>query len=274
MIDPSVDSRIQAPQTVTEHVNTIYERLYGKAIKPEAKVLAATEAGNAISGFTPWAGGYLTTGVSRDHTIGAFQLYLSGGANMFPFFNQGAVYGIDSINHIDAGLYGNGVTPGAVSNTFLGRLQVGTGITATTRWKIVYKGPFHAGAIQIGVDLGRTTFVEDAYKLEIIGLHRWNAGTGKFDTNTLVADWATFKTFLGINGTTRAIDPSIITRTVERNRRVHMFDVVRTLCFGKSLIYKVNGDGVELNQETRDYGAYKGWGLNIIQGKKIVWTFL
>lgn len=269
-IDPKIDPRIMAPNNVSQEVNTIYDDLYGKAIKPEAKVLAATESGNAITGLTTWQGGYLLSGVARDHTQGAYQLYLSGGANMFPFMNETSTYGADSINHIDKGLYGDGVTSGSANGNFVGRLQVGTGNTATTRWKVIYKGPYYSGAIQIGDNLGRNTYVEDAYKLEIIGLHRWNNSTGKFETNSLAADWALFKTFLGINATTRAIDPTLNTRTMVRNRRVHMFDTVRTLVFGKSLLYKINGDGVELNQETRDYGAYKGWGMNVVQGKKIV----
>lgn len=266
-VDPKVDPRIMAPNNVDQQVNTIYDDLYGKAIKPEAKVLAATESGNAITGLTPWTAGYLLAGVTRDHTQGAYQLYVSSGADMFPFFNDTATYGADSINQIDKGFAAGGASTG----TFLGRLQVGTGITATTRWKITYKGPYYSGPIQIGDNLGKNTFVEDAFKLEVVGLYRWNNSTGKFETtNSIVADWATFKTFLGINGTTRAIDPTLITRTMYRNRRVHMFDTVRTICFGKSLIYKINGEGVDMQQETRDYGAYKGWGLNVIQGKKIV----
>lgn len=269
-IDPKIDPRIKAPNNITEQVNTVYDDLYGKAIKPEAKVLAATEANNAITGLVPWTGGYLLTGKTRDHTQGAYQLYLSEGANMFPFFNEDSTYGKDSINHIDKGLYGDGVTAGSANGNFVGRLQVGTGKTATTRWKIVYKGPYYAGSIQIGNNLDRVAFVNDTWKVEVIGLHRWNNSTGKFDANTIAADWATFKTFLGINGTTRAIDPTILTRDAVRNRRVHMFDTVRTLLFGKSLMYKVNGEGVDLQQETRDYGAYRGWGMNVIQGKKIV----
>lgn len=271
-IQPDVDIRTMSPNNVKEQVNTIYDELYGKAIKPEASVLAATESGNAITGLTSWAGGYLIAGVTRDVTQGAFQLYISSGANMFPYFDGTASYGADSVNHIDNGYYNSGGIVGAFTGVYLGRLQVGNGITATTRWKIVYKGPYYAGAIQVGTQLGTGTFTEDAYKLEIIGLHRWVPGSNAFAANpsTLSADWATFKTFVGINGTTRVIDPTLVDRVYMRNRRVHMFDTVRTLIFGKSLLYKINGEGADFQQETRDYGAFSGYGLNVIQGKKVV----
>lgn len=271
-IDPKIDPRIQSPHNVKEQVNTIYDELYGKAIKPEASVLAATELNNVITGLTSWAAGYLVSGVTRDVTQGAYQLYLSSGANMFPYFDGTGNYGNDSVNHIDNGYYNSGGTVGAFNSTYVGRLQVGNGTTATTRWKIVYKGPYYAGAIQIGTNLGTGTFVEDAYKIEVIGLHRWVPGSNAFAANpsTLAADWATFKTFLGINGTTKTIDPALVDRAYMRNRRVHMFDTVRTLVFGKSLLYKINGEGVDFQQETRDYNAFSGYGLNVIQGKKIV----
>ena len=107
-IDPMIDPRVQSPINLKEYVNTVYDDLYGKAIKPEATVLAATESGVAITGLTSWAAGYLVSGVTRDHTQGAYQLYLSGGANMFPYFDGTANYGADSINHIDAGCYNSG----------------------------------------------------------------------------------------------------------------------------------------------------------------------
>ena len=115
------------------------------------------------------------------------------------------------------------------------------------------------------------TFIEDAYKLEIIGLHRWNNGSGKFEAaNTLAADWATFKAFLGINAATKVIDPALQTLQYVFNRRIHMFDTVRSLIFGSNLLYKVNGGGVEYATETRDYGSFTGQGLSVVQGKKLV----
>lgn len=270
-VDPQVDPRIQGPTTIKDQVNTIYDDLYGKAIKPEAQVLAATVSGTAITGLTSWAAGYLVSGVTRDHTQGAYQLYLSSGANMFPYFDDTVNYGADSINHLDNGYYNSGGVTGSFDGTYVGRLQVGSGTTATTRWKITYKGPYYAGSIQIGTNLGTGTFVEDAYKMEILGLHRYVPGSNSYAaSSTLAADWAAFKTFLGINGITNAIDPALVDRVYTRNRRVHMFDCVRTIVFGKSLLYKINGEGVDFQNETRDYNAFSGYGLNVIQGKKVV----
>lgn len=276
MIDKSVDPMKQAPNQVTENVNTIYEKLMGKAINPTAKILAAATTGDTVTGLTAYTAGYLASGLVRGVSAVAstYQLFVSSGAKFFPYFNNSDDYGVDSVNHIDAGLHGVGGTigtPGAATGTYIGRLQVGQGTTATTRWKVVYTGPIYSGTIQIGNNLGSNTLVEDAFKLELVSLHRWNPSTKSFDAaSTLASDWATFKAFIGINSSTKAIDPTLLTRAMERNRRIHMFDTVRTMVFGKELIYKVNGGGVEFNQETRDYGAFTGSGLNVVQGKKLV----
>lgn len=268
MIGKKVDPKLQAPHTFTEFDNTVYEKLMGLAIKPEAKVLAAATTGETVSGLTIWSAGYLKSGLVRGVSAagGTYQIFVSEGAKFFPYFDDSAL-GADSVNHIDSGLYGGG----AASNTFLGRMQIGQGATATTRWKIVYKGPVYSGALNVGTNDAINTFVADAYKLEIVGLHRWNPGAEEFDAaNTLAADWAAFKAFLGIDAGTKVINQTLLDRKYQFNRRVHMFDVVRTMVYGKKLIYKVNGGGAEFNQELRDYGTFTGNGLNVVQGKKLV----
>lgn len=269
MIDKKPDPKLQAPHTHTDFNNTVYEKLMGLAIKPEAKVLAAATTGDTVSGLTTWAGGYLKSGLTRGVSAVAatYQIFVSSGAKFFPYFDGTSAYGADSINHIDAGLYGGGAASGA----FLGRMQIGQGSTATTRWKIVYKGPIYSGALQVGANDTINTFVEDAYKLEIVGLHRWNPIAGNFDAaSTLAADWAAFKAFLGIDAGTLAIDQTLLDRKYMFNRRCHMFDAVRTMVYGKKLMYKINGGGAEFNQELRDYNAFTGNGLNVVQGKKLV----
>lgn len=267
-----IDERTLSPNNVVQFKNTIYDGLAGKAIKPEAKILAAATTGDTVTGLTVYGAGYLTSGLTRGVSAVAntYQLFVSGGARMFPYFD-GTSIGGDSINSIDKGWYNDGVTPGSFNSTYVGRMQIGQGKTATTRWKVVYKGPIYSGTIQVGSNLGLNTFIEDAYKLEIIGLHRWNNSTGKFEAaNTLAADWATFKAFLGINATTKVIDPALQTLQYVFNRRIHMFDTVRSLIFGSNLLYKVNGGGVEYATETRDYGSFTGQGLSVVQGKKLV----
>lgn len=280
MVDKSVDVMKQAPNQVRENVNTVYEKLMGKAINPTAKVLAAAKTGDTVTGLTTYGSGYLTSGLVRGVSAVAstYQLFVSSGAKFFPYFDGSADFGADSVNGVDAGLWDDVLnsTANGVSGTYYGRLQIGQGTTATTRYKVVYKGPIYSGTIQIGNNLDINTFIEDAYKLEIVSLHAWNNTNGEFDAANLLsgggaaAAWATFKAFIGINGTTKAIDNTLLTRQYERNRRIHMFDTVRTMVFGKQLMYKVNGGGVEFNQETRDYGAFTGSGLNVVQGKKLV----
>lgn len=264
-----IDERTLSPNNVVQFKNTIYDGLAGKAIKPEAKILAAATTGDTVTGLTVYGAGYLTSGLTRGVSAVAstYQLFVSGGARMFPYFDNTATVGADSINHVDAG-YSAG---GSATNTFVGRMQVGQGKTATTRWKVVYKGPIYSGTIQVGSNLGLNTYIEDAYKMEIVSLHRWNNAAGKFDAaSTLAADWATFKAFLGIDNATKVIDPTKQTLQYVFNRRIHMFDTVRSLIFGSNLLYKVNGGGVEYATETRDYGSFTGQGLSVVQGKKLV----
>ena len=268
MIGKTVDPKLQAPHTFTEFNNTVYERLMGLAIKPEAKVLAAAYTGDTVTGLTVWAGGYLSSGLTRGVSAVAttYQLFVSEGAKFFPYFN-GTAIGADSVNHIDTGLWAASTATGL----YYGRMQIGQGATATTRWKIVYTGPVYSGALAVGSNDDINAFVQDVYKLEIKGLYRWNPTNSNFDSSsTLAADWATFKAFLGINTSTKVIDNSLLDRKYTFNRRCHMFDVVRTMVYGKKLIYKVNGGGAEFNQELRDYGAFTGNGLNVVQGKKLV----
>ena len=268
MIGKTVDPKLQAPHTFTDFNNTIYEKMMGLAIKPEAKVLAAAYTGETVTGLTVWTGGYLASGLVRGVSAAAttYQLFVSEGAKFFPYFNDSADFGGDSVNGVDAGLNAGSTATG----TFIGRMQIGQGDTATTRWKITYKGPIYSGALAVGSNDAINAYVQDTYKLEIIGLHRWNPGAGEFDSSTLAADWAAFKAFLGINSSTKVIDNALLDRKYQFNRRCHMFDVVRTIVYGKKLIYKVNGGGAEFNQELRDYGAFTGNGLNVVQGKKLV----
>jgi hypothetical protein len=269
---------------------SIKKGLRGTAITPQAKVLAAAKGAEAVTGLSTWAGGDIKTSVWTQRGVGStatnYFLFLSCGATHFPYFDGGAVYGADSYNHVDAGYINvtsaalgaggaDGATYGAApdGSGYYGRAQIGSGATATTQWKIVYKGPLYVGTIQVGNNNEQFTFADDAYMLQIIGLHRWNAGTSAFDAaNTRDADWATFKAFLGINASTKVIDQAAAfqTRTFQYNRRVHMFDTVRTLVYGKDLIYKVVGGGAEYNEETRDYGAITGRALTVVQGKKVV----
>lgn len=273
MIDKNVDPIKQAPNQVKDNVNSIYEKLMGKAIKPEAKILAAATTGETVTGLTEYNAGYLASGLVRwvSAVAATYQLFVSSGAKFFPYFDGTAAYGADSLNHIDEGLHGGW----AATGHYLWRLQVGQGTTATTRYKVVYKWPIYSGTIQVGTNLGINTFIEDAFKLEIVSLHAWNNTNGEFDSTNLLsgggaaAAWATFKAFIGIEAATKVINPSLLTRAYERNRRIHMFDTVRTIVFGKQLMYKVNWGWVEFNQETRDYGAFTGSGLNVVQGKKL-----
>lgn len=269
---------------------SIRKGLRGTPINPQAKIIAAAVGGETITGQSLWTGGDLNTstwseGRGNGSVATNYWLYLSNGAEHFPYFDGTATIGAQSYNQIDAGYLNitdptkgaggaNGATYGSVDGSgYYGRMQVGQGATATTRWKLVYAGPVYSGTIDVGSNNDQASYVSDAYKLRVISLHRWNPGTGAFDAaNTRDTDWAAFKTFLGINAGTKSIDISAnyMSRAYQYNRRVHCFDTIRSLIYGRDLIYKVVGQGAEYNEETRDYGAQTGKGLTVVQGKKIV----
>lgn len=265
---------------------SIKKGLRGTPINPTAKILAAAKGGETVTGLNVWTGGDAPDSNARGPGAVAtdYWLFLSCGANHFPYFD-GTALGNDSINACDShylnitdatlGVGGaNGATYSTVNGAYsYGRFQVGQGSTATTRWKVVYSGPIYSGTIQIGSNNAQFTFIDDAFRVKILGLHRWNAGTSAFDAaNTRDADWATFKTFLGINAGTLVIDNAAAfqTRQYQWNRRAHLFDTVRSLAFGRDLIYKIIAGGSEYNEETRDYGAMTGRSMTIVQGKKVV----
>jgi len=264
-------------KNVLANLDSVYKGLRGTPLNPTAKILAYAAGGDTITGLSEWEGGDIATrGIGATATN--HFLILSQGAIHFPYFDPGGstTVGVNSINKIAVGGTQAGYTYCTIASADLaGRFQIGQGTTATTKWKVDYVGPVYVGTILIGSQNGETTFVDNAYRVQIVGLHAWNSGSGDFDAAlsdgaSLLSDAITaLKAFLGITTNVILTTSTYRTRTYEQNRRVHMFDTVRSIVFGSGLMIKANAGGANYAEEERDYGNTQGKGMTVVQGKKI-----
>ena len=263
--------------------NSPYKGLNGTAIYPMGRVLAAAQGGEEVTGLKVWGAGDLAIdrGITKD--TNEFFLLVSNGAKNFPYFEGGAVVGKDSINKAQvtsdiAAFDSCNLTAGE----YVGRLQIGQGVSTYTRYKIYYTGPTYVGFLKVGAALSaNNTYVEDVYKLKVHAIATWNNTTKQYNAPVDPADtvssdltfWDALKSFLAIDPATNVISraPEYSNFTYLANQRIHMFDVVRSIAFGKNIMYEaVAGKEMNLATETRDYGAVIGNGLTAVNGKKVV----
>ena len=259
------------------NLNSVYKGLRGTPLNPTAKILAYAAGNDSITGLSEWAGGDIATRGIGTVTTNHF-LILSQGAVHFPYFDPGGStsVGVDSINKTVIGGTQAGYTYCTIASADLaGRLQIGQGTTATTKWKVDYVGPVYVGTMLIGAQNGETTFVDNAYRIQIVGLHKWNAGSGNFDAALsdsgadLSTAITTLKNFLGITTNVILTTSGYQTRTYTQNRRVHLFDTVRSIVFGNGMMLKANAGGANYAEETRDYENTAGKAITVVQGKKL-----
>lgn len=276
------------PLAVNDHKNAIasfnssYKGLRGTAMAPMGRVLAAVEGGKDVSGLSVWKGGDIAgeRGIKEDT---GFFLLVSNGASHFPYFENSKVTGAQSLNkfEVDSGL--NALDSKLTVGNYVGRLQIGDGNSALTRFKIFYTGPIYVGSLKVGTPFQNGhTFVEDVYKLKVHAISTWNAENEKYNAPVALSAEHTsatgtyadiLKAFLGIDPATNVISQAQAFNNFkyQKNQRIHMFDVVRSLAFGRDIIYEAYaGKGLNLATEKRDYDAVFGHGLTAVAGKKVV----
>jgi hypothetical protein len=264
-------------KNIIANYNSIYKGLRGTPLNPQAKILAYAVGGNTIAGLSEWQGGDIATrGIGATAT--SHFLILSHGAANLPYFDPSGstTIGADSINKAVVGATQAGYDYCTVAeNDLVGRFQIGQGTTATTKWKVDYVGPVYVGTMLVGAQNGENTFIDNAYRVQIVGLHKWNVSDGKFDAaltdadTTLSTAITALKAFLGITTNVILTTSAYQTRTYEQNRRVHLFDTVRSIVFGSGMMLKANAGGANYAEETRDYGNTQGKGMTVVQGKKL-----
>jgi|GEM_PF-4518382 len=273
--------------------NSPYKGLRGTALYPMGRVLAAARGGETVSGLKIWAGGDAvgTRGLAGDTT--KHYLLVSNGAKNFPYFvptgTLGAgssVVGKDSLNKFDvtateAAFDSCDLTAGQYG----GRLQIGEGTSTLTRFKVLYTGPVYVGSLRVGVPFASNrTFVEDVYRLKVEAIATWDEATKTFNAYVDPATdmdgvgagtdtyWDALNAFLGIDVATKVINQGAAYNnfTYLKNQRIHMFDVVRSIVFGRNIVNEVlGGQGLNYSTETRDYGAVTGNALTAVIGRKL-----
>lgn len=264
--------------------NSPYKGLNGTSIFPMGRILAAAVGGQSVSGLSVWAAGDLAgeRGV-EDEDADLHFLLVSNGAKNFPYFEGGAVVGKDSLNkaQVSADMAAFDSCD-LKAGEYVGRLQIGQGLTSLTRFKVYYTGPTYVGSLRVGSPMaGNNSFVEDVYKLKIHAIATWNATTEQFNDPVDPSEeyssgagsyWDILRAFLAIDRTTNVVsrEAQYNNYTFLMNQRIHMFDVVRSICFGANILYEAYaGKEVNLAAETRDYGSVMGNGLTAVTGKKI-----
>jgi hypothetical protein len=278
-----------ASKNALSPANSQYKGLRGTALYPMGRILAAAKDGDTVSGLKVWGGGDIagTRGIPTTGTSG-YYLLVSNGAKNFPYFSPGgsATIGKESLNKFavtstEAALDTCDLTAGK----YAGRLQIGEGTTALTRFKVLYTGPIYVGSLKVGTPFGgNRSFVEDVYKLKVEAIATWDNENAKFNDYVAVnADmdgagngtdtyWDALVAFLGIDSTTNVINQaaSYNNFTYLKNQRIHMFDVVRSIVFGRNILNEaIGGNGLNYATETRDYGAVTGNALTAMIGRKV-----
>jgi hypothetical protein len=269
--------------------NSPYKGLRGTALYPMGRVLAAAQAGETVTGLKVWGAGDIAGDRGIPATAGdKYYLLVSGGAKNFPYFSPAGstTIGKESINKFAVtSTEAAFATCDLAAGRFGGRLQIGDGKTALTRFKVLYTGPIYVGSLKVGTPFGSNrSFVEDVYKLKIEAIAPWNNTDQKFEAWASVDTdmdgigsgtdtyWDALVAFLGIDPDTNVINQanSHNNFTYLKNQRIHMFDVVRSIVFGRGIVNEVVG-GKELNfaTEERDYGAVSGNALTAVIGRKV-----
>jgi hypothetical protein len=231
---------------------SVYKHLKGSPYEPIAKVLAAARGDETVTDMKIWdRGSYdLTTPANRaglDGLTTTYNLYVSMGAMDFPFYdeNGSTTVGASSYNKFaltatqTALAYCGGVL---TDGDLVGRFQIGELNASGGKYKILYTGPIYVGKQQLAANKTKYAQVHDIYKIRVHALYTWN-GTARvlvLDTG-IAAAFAAFKTFAGIDTTNHiVIGGAYGGLTYMKARKCHIFNTIRSLVFGKDLIFEAD----------------------------------
>jgi len=259
---------------------SVYKHMMGSPYEPMAKILAATAGNGTVTDMKTWdRGAYdLTTPSTRNGLNGqatTYNLYVSGWAVHFPYFdNKGSTtvwassYNKFAITSTEAALSYCGLNAGAL----VGRLQIGELSAAGGKFKILYTWPVYVWTIQLAANKTKFAQVHSVYRLQVRALYEWS-GTGwtLVDSANIATKFASLKTWLGIDSTNHIqVGWAYSGITYQKRRKIHIFNTIRWLVFGKDLIFDADLlKGQRVKMEERDYGAITGWWMTMSKGRKI-----
>lgn len=261
---------------------SVNKHICGSPYEPRAKILAACKGDQTISQLRVRdRGAYdLTTPGNRSGLDGSedtYNIYVSVGATHFPFYaDDGSTsIGADSYNAkvLTATETANSYAGSLSNGDLVGRLQIGEGDDVGSKYKILYTGPVFVGYVQIGTNKDQFTQVQAVYKLKVVGFYTWDGDERVLaDDAGIATAFPNFKTFAGIHATDNVIQIGGAFGGMQyvKSRKVHIFNTVRSIIFGHSLIYNADLlEGQTMEEEKRDYGAITGYGMTLGHGNKL-----
>jgi len=275
--------------------DSVYNWLMGSPFVPLARVLGAVKGDESVPSLRVWDRGDLAPEVRSglDGNADNYSIYVSMGAVDFPFFSgtrfefdtYGVEIGEQSYNKAVVGQYdgdkdGNaddiaGLSYSDVSNDrVVGRLQIGESNEAGGKYKILYTGPYFTGLLQIGSNKTPFAQMHTVYRLKVQALYKWDGSKWILVGNDDMAnEFEKLREFLGIDPTSHIINISWTYGGLKyiKRRKAHIFNTVRTILFGKELMYEAE-IGPSAKVEYRkgiDYGAADGIGITVVNGKKL-----
>lgn len=268
--------------------NSVYKHLMGSPYEPIAKVLGAARGDQLLPDLiTRDRGAYsLTTPGLRNGIDGngdSYNLYVSIGATHFPYYegSKGTgslIVGNESYNKfaltaVECANAYCGLNAGDV----VGRVQVGEvqgsgPATAGKKFKVLYSGPVYVGTMQMAPNKTKFGQVQKVYRMKIHALYTRDGSARQLVSNAnIAAEFNSFKTFLGLDANNKIqIGGTYSGVTYQKNRKVHVFNTVRSVMFGQSLMYDLDLlKGSSVKMEERDYGALTGRGITMGRGRKL-----
>ena len=192
----------------------------------------------------------LTTPANRaglDGLATTYNLYISYGAIDFPFFDENGSTDIGASSYnkfaLTAAETANAYCGGVLVDTDLvGRFQIGELNSAGGKYKVLYTGPVYVGKQQLAANKTKYAQVHDIYKIRVHALYTWSgAARVLVDDAGIAAAFAALKTFLGIDATNHiVIGGAYGGLTYMKARKCHIFNTIRSLIFGKDLIFEAD----------------------------------
>lgn len=272
---------------LADHMS-VYKHVKGSPYMPIAKVLAVAFGNETITDLVTWdRGAYsLSSPASRNGLDGSsdtLNIYVTMWATDFPYFDGTGTsagwvgswsYNKFALTNTEAALaYAGWLTSGK----YVGRLQIGQFASPASgqTFKILYTWPVFVGNLKINADKTKYAQVQAVYKLKVVGLYTWNGSAWSLVNDAgLAAAVTSLKTYLGIDNTNHVqISGQYGGVTYQKRRTVHVFNTVRSIVFGKDLIFDADMlKGQRVEEERRDYNAVTGWGMTMSKGRKLAVT--
>lgn len=275
---------------------SVYKHITGNPFMPMAKVLAVAKGDETVANLKAWWAGDLPVERSwLDGNATTLNIYVTVWAEHFPFFSWDSVGVTPNVVKVWAESYNKAevwVYDGDWDNNpdsidvlsystvtawdLVGRFQVWEYDDTRKKWKVLYTWPYFVGVLQIGDNKTPFAQVQLVYRFRVQALYYYDKTAGNWvlvDDTTYATEVDNFKSFLWIDIGTNVIkvDNTTAGITMQKNRKVHIFNTVRTVLMWQWLYYEAEIEKYwRVVQQNNDYEALTGWGITVSKGRKLV----